>query len=277
MDADGSLGRRLARNTQLLLLEESHLGWAADPGGGSFYMESLTEELASAGWRVFQDLEASGGIEASIDEGAIAAAIDESWQSRLGSLRTRSEPLTGVSEFSLLDEPAPAAVEGFDEAPGAAGLPVRRLSEPYEDLRDAADRHRMATGERAAVWVAALGSASDHSARTAWAQNLLAAGGIEPRGGPGVDSPIAAAADFATSGLTAAVITGTDDMYRLRGAATASALAEAGASFVALASDPGTPADLLATLQSAGVDEFLHDGIDAAAVLERLHQILGIA
>ena len=67
MDADGSLGRRLARNTQMLLLEESHLARAADPAGGSFYVESLTEELASAGWRVLQDMEASGGIEAAID------------------------------------------------------------------------------------------------------------------------------------------------------------------------------------------------------------------
>ena len=67
-------------------------------------MESLTEQLASTGWRVLQDVEACGGIEAAIDEGAIAAAIDKSWQSRLGSLRTRSEPLTGVSEFPLLDE-----------------------------------------------------------------------------------------------------------------------------------------------------------------------------
>ena len=68
VDADGSLGRRLARNTQLLLLEESHLARLADPAGGSFYVESLTEELASEGWRVLQDVEASGGIEAAIGE-----------------------------------------------------------------------------------------------------------------------------------------------------------------------------------------------------------------
>ena len=276
VDADGALGRRLARNTQLLLLEESHLARAADPAGGSFYVESLTEELASEGWRVLQDIEASGGIEAAIDQGALAAAVEESWQRRLGALRTRSEPLTGVSEFPFLDESAPTR-HGSDEAEGAAGLPVRRLAEPFEDLRNAADRHQAATGDRPAVWVAALGSAAAHSARTAWVQNLLAAGGIKAQGATGVDSPVAAAADFAASGRAAAVITGTDDMYRLRGPATASALAEAGASFVALACDPDTPVDLLEALQSAGVDEVWHDGIDAAAALERLHHTLGIA
>lgn len=92
-----------------------------------------------------------------------------------------------------------------------------------------------------------------------------------------MDSPVAAAADFAASGLTAAVITGTDDMYRLRGAATAGALTEAGAAFLALACDPGTPAELLEELRSAGVGAIWHDGIDAVAALERLHHTLAVA
>ena len=276
VDADGVLGRRLARNTQLLLLEESHLGRSADPAGGSFYVESLTEQLASQGWRVLQGIEASGGIEAAIDKGSLAAAMEESWRSRLGGLRTRSEPLTGVSEFPLLDEPSPAGRDA-DEAADAAGLPIRRLAEPFEDLRDAADRHHAVTGDRLAVWIAALGPVAAHSARTSWTQNLLAAGGIEARGATGVDSPVAAAADFAMSGLAAAVVTGADDMYRLRGPATASALTEAGAAFVALACDRGTPAELLDDLRSAGVDEIWHNGIDAAAALERLHHKLGVA
>ena len=277
VDADGALGRRLARNTQLLLLEESHLGRALDPAGGSFYVESLTEQLASAGWRVLQDVEASGGIEAAIDRGTLAAAIDESWQSRLGALKTRSEPLTGVSEFPLLDEPAPAPLADSGEAEDGAGIPARRLAEPFEALRDAADRHRVTAGVRPAVSVVALGATADHSARTAWAQNLLAAGGIESRGATGVDSPIAAAADFAASGLPAAVITGTDDMYRLRGAATASALTEAGAAFVALVCDATTPNELLEELERAGVNDSWQHGIDALAALDHLHRLLGVA
>lgn len=275
-DADGALGRRLARNSQLLLLEESHLARPADPAGGSFYVESLTEELASEGWRVLQDVEASGGIEAAIDGGALAAALEQSWRARLVALRTRSEPLTGVSEFPLLDEPAPSARAGASAAPHSTGLPVRRLAAPFEKLRDAADRHQFATGDRPAVWVTALGPASAHSARTAWTQNLLAAGGIDARGAAGVDSPIAAAADFTASGLSSAVITGSDDMYRLRGHATASALIEAGAVLVTLACDPDTPVELVTGLQSAGVHEIWHDGIDAAAALERLHRTLGV-
>ncbi|MDE0515293.1 MAG: methylmalonyl-CoA mutase [Acidimicrobiaceae bacterium] len=277
VDDDGALARRLARNTQLLLLEESQLARPADPAGGSFYVESLTEQLASEGWRVLQDVEASSGIEAAIDGGALAAAMEESWQRRLGGLRTRREPVTGVSEFPLLNDPAPASAADPDDAEGGAGLPARRLAEPFEDLRDAADRHHVATGDRPAMWVAALGSAAAHSARTSWTRNLLAAGGVEARGATGVDSPVAAAADFAASGLAAAVITGTDDMYRLRGTATVAALSDAGAAFVALSCDPGTPAELLAALRSAGVKEIWHDDIDVVAALERLHRTLGVA
>ena len=277
VDTDGALGRRLARNTQLLLLEESHLARAGDPAGGSFYVESLTDELAQAGWGILQSTEAAGGIGAVTADGSLEAAIEKQWATRLAAVSTRREPLTGVSEYPLLEDAAAAPGADDRAAPAARGLPVRRLAQPFEDLRDVADRHRLATGERPAVWVTALGPAAAHSVRTAWAQNLLAAGGIEARGGEGVDSPIAAAADFSASGLTAAVITGSDDWYRLRGAATAAALTDAGAALVAVVCDSNTPADLLHQLRATGVSDLWLQGIDVVAALKRLQRVLGIA
>ena len=278
VDADGAMGRRLARNTQLLLLEESHLARAADPAGGSFYVESLTDELARAGWQMLQQTEQAGGIASVTADGSLAAAIELRWEERSVALRTRRDALTGVSEFPLLDDVEVSRAEPSNiPTPAVGGLPTRRLAQAFDDLRDAADRHRIATGTRPAVWVAALGSEADHSARTAWAQNLLAVGGIESRGGQGVESPVAAAADFAASGLSAAVITGADDMYQLRAAATAAALADSGAAFVAIVCDPNTPAERLEELKSTGVDDIWHQGMDVVAALERLHEILGVA
>ena len=277
VDADAAPGRRLARNTQLLLLEESHLARAGDPAGGSFYVESLTEELAEAGWAILQSTEAAGGISAVVADGSLEAAIDQRWEARLEALGTRREALVGVSEYPLLHDAVAGPDEGDAAAPAEPGLPIRRLARPFEDLCDAADRHRLATGERPAVWVAALGPAAAHSERTAWVQSLLAVGGIEARGGEGVASPIAAAADFAASGLAAAVITGSDDWYRRRGPATASALSDAGAVLVAAVSDPATPTDLLSDLQAAGASELWHQGINVVAALKRLHRVLGVA
>ena len=58
----GESERRMARNTQLLLAEESHIGRVIDPAGGSWFVEQLTEHLAQKSWETFQNIESSGGI-----------------------------------------------------------------------------------------------------------------------------------------------------------------------------------------------------------------------
>jgi methylmalonyl-CoA mutase len=60
--APDEASRRLARNTQLLLKHEAWLGRVADPGGGSYALETITDSLAREGWRIFQDIEAHGGF-----------------------------------------------------------------------------------------------------------------------------------------------------------------------------------------------------------------------
>ena len=62
--------RRVARNTQLVLQEESSLGRVADPVGGSWYVESLTDELARKAWDLFQEIERTGGLVAALTNGA---------------------------------------------------------------------------------------------------------------------------------------------------------------------------------------------------------------
>ena len=122
----GGLGARLARNTQLLLLEESQLGRTFDPAGGSFYVESLTRKLAERGWRAFQAVEAAGGITAVLADGTMAEAIESSWNDRLAALGTRRQAVTGVSDFPLLDEPAGTAgtEPGAPMAPAGSGSGV---------------------------------------------------------------------------------------------------------------------------------------------------------
>lgn len=103
--------RRLARNTQLLLDEEAHLGRVIDPAGGSWYVESLTSELASAAWEMFQHIERQGGLAAALQCGWVQEQIAAVAQARRKAVATRRDPLTGVSEFPLLAErpvPRPA-------------------------------------------------------------------------------------------------------------------------------------------------------------------------
>ena len=300
----GGLGARLARNTQLLLLEEAQLGRTFDPAGGSFYVESLTRELAQQGWRAFQAVEAAGGIMAGLADGTLAEAIESSWNARLAALGTRCQAVTGVSDFPLLEEPAGAGREAHAAVPaererpdpagpavagrGASaaselgpersggGLPVRRPAQPFEDLRDAADRHLARTGRRPTVAVAALGPEAAHGPRTTWVRNLLAAGGVAAAGGQGdgAASPVEAAAAFAAGPDRVAVITGSDQAYAERGSAVARALKAAGAVTVAMAADPADSGDGWADALAAGVDELWHEGMDVLGALGRLHAAL---
>ncbi|MCA8933181.1 MAG: methylmalonyl-CoA mutase, partial [Rhodospirillaceae bacterium] len=124
---------RIARNIQHLLCEETSLNKVIDPSGGSWYIESLTDQLAEAAWHEFQAIEASGGIVAALRTGHIAKAIDDTWDQRKKNLARRKDPLTGVSEFPNIAEkvaahPAPdlaalcAAAAGGTDGVAVSGL-----------------------------------------------------------------------------------------------------------------------------------------------------------
>lgn len=100
------LGRRIARNTHVILAEESNLAKVIDPAGGSWYVESRTDELAKVAWAEFQAIEKAGGIIAVLHDGSLAKKIAESWTQREAALAKRRDPLTGVSEFpNVLETP----------------------------------------------------------------------------------------------------------------------------------------------------------------------------
>ncbi|MFE3873149.1 methylmalonyl-CoA mutase family protein [Kitasatospora sp. NPDC059146] len=261
-----AFARRIARNTQSILLEESHLSRVIDPAGGSWYVEQLGEELAQAAWAWFQEIERAGGQQAALASGLVGDRIAATWAERSAKLAKRREPVTGVSEFPHLDEqplvrePAPAGHTG--------GLPRVRRAEAYEALRDRSDAHLAATGARPALFLASIGTASAHTGRTTFAANLFQAGGIATASTEGVD-PAAFAAAFRESGASVACLCSSDALYGEHAAAVAVALKEAGAQRVLLA---GRPAEV-----PAGVDEFIYAGGDAIAVLTSLLDLIGVA
>lgn len=101
--------RRLARNTQHVLLEESNLWRVADPVAGSGAFEALTQALAEEAWSRFQEIEREGGIVASLGAGLLQARIAAVRAERERAAATRRDPLTGTSEFPHLAE-APVTV-----------------------------------------------------------------------------------------------------------------------------------------------------------------------
>jgi methylmalonyl-CoA mutase len=250
--------RRVARNTQNLLLEESHLGEVIDPAAGSWYVEQLTDALAGEAWSWFQEIERAGGLPAARD--LVAARIAATWEKRSARLADRSDPITGVSEFPnlaekpVVREPAPATPEGE--------LPRVRYAQAFEELRDLAD----AQPERPRVFLATLGPVAAHTARATFAANLFNAGGFAtPNAGP-TKTPEEVAEQFKASGAKIAVICGSDTSYADQAVPAVEALRKAGAERVLLA---GKKSD-------AQVDGYVYLGCPALEILNNTYDFLGV-
>lgn len=273
---DTDLGRRLARNTQSLLMDESGLARVADPAGGSWFVERLTADLATEAWARFQEIERAGGMVAALGAGLVQDTIDATWEARRAAIATRRDAITGVSEFPNADEdpPPPAAARHPTGDTPVRALVPRRYSEPFEDQRARADRHALETGERPAVFLAALGPQAVHTARTSFATNLFAAGGLRviAHDGLGPDDDVRRA--FADSGAAIACICSSDEVYAERAAATGAQLSGAGASRVYLAGRPGYRLDEFA---AAGIAGYVFAGVDAVAVLAEALDAAGVA
>jgi methylmalonyl-CoA mutase len=154
-----------------------------------------------------------------------------------------------------------------------APLPLRRLAEPFELLRDASDAHLAATGKRPQVFLACLGELAGYSGRATWTRNFLAAGGIDTVDGEGLHNSADAGKAFAESGAKLACICSSDAVYAELAEAAAGALKAAGADQVLLA---GRPKPQQAALEAAGVDMFIFAGSNALTTLARIYDALGI-
>ncbi|UMG93326.1 methylmalonyl-CoA mutase family protein [Nocardioides sp. TF02-7] len=233
-----AFGRRIARNVSHLLIDESHVHEVADPAGGAYAVEKLTDDLAVAAWELF------GRLDAGED---LAPMIEATVAARDAEVARRQRPITGLSEFPNPGETLPT------REPNPAEPEVRRYGAAFEALRDVPASRP--------VFLATMGTVAQHTARATFAANLLAAGGItvEPAGPTtGVDDLVAA-----YGGQPVVCLAGTDDAYAAWGAAAASALREAGARRVVVA---GKPADY--------ADDACATGVDALAFLTRTREEL---
>jgi methylmalonyl-CoA mutase len=269
--------RRIARNTQLLLLEETNLAKVADPAAGSGGIEALTGKLSRAAWALFQEIEATGGAPAALETGSIQDKIAKVRAARESAVAHRKDALTGVSSYPLLSEtPAtvldarPIAIPPPQAAIRYPALAPMRLAEPFEQLRDAADRILARTGARPRIFLANLGSLAEFGARAAFARNFFGAGGIEAIGNDGFESRDAMVAAFKASGAALACLCSSDKVYADEAAPAAQALTASGARQIYLA---GRPKDH-AALQSAGVTGFITADCNALAVLRAAHTLI---
>jgi methylmalonyl-CoA mutase len=275
-----ALARRIARNTQLVLLEESNLDKVSDPAAGSGGIEALTKELCQAAWSQFQEIERAGGAFAALEKNLVQGKVAAARAARNVSIAKRKDVLTGASEFPNLQEKIadvlnakPVALAPYgEEKIKFDALTPHRLAEPFEMLRDASDKILKDKGSRPKVFLANLGTAADFTARATFAKSFFESGGIEGIPGEGTTDPATLAAAFKSSGAALACICSSDKVYAEHAVTAANALHAAGARHIYLA---GRPGELQTSLRAAGVNEFIVAGEDALATLSAAYARMG--
>ena len=264
--------RRAARNTQLVLLEESNLAKVSDPAAGSGGIETLTKQLCEAAWSLFQETEKAGGIFAALEQDLIQRRVAATRATREANIAKRRDVLTGASEFPNLHEADVAVLDAKPVALAPYGeakfkfdaLSPMRLAAPFEALRDKSDSRLKTAGARPKIFLASLGTAADFTARATFAKSFFETGGIEAIDTEGFTDPVALAAAFKASGAAMACLCSQDKIYAEHASAAAKALQATGAEHIYLA---GRPGEQEAALRTAGVGDFIFAGGDALAML----------
>ncbi len=274
-----AFARRVARNTHLVLLEESNLAKVSDPAAGSGGIEALTQALCEAAWSLFQEIEKAGGAFAALERNLIQRKVAATRAVREANLARRKEVLTGATEFPNLHEAQvavlnvkPVALAPYGEARiKFDALPPMRLAAPFERLRDRSDEILRDKGNRPKVFLANLGTSADFTARATFAKSFFESGGIEAVDTEGVTDPAALVTAFKASGADLACLCSSDNIYAEHAIAAAKALQAAGAKYIYLA---GRPEAQEAALRAAGVDDFIFAGNDALATLQEAYRLM---
>ena len=275
-----ALARRIARNTQLVLLEESNLDKVSDPAAGSGGIEALTKELCQAAWSQFQEIERASGAFAVLEKNLVQTKVAAVRMAREANIARRKDVLTGASEFPNLREKIADVLNAKSAALAPYGeekikfnaLTPHRLAAPFEKLRDASDKILKDKGARPKVFLANLGTTADFTTRATFAKSFFETGGIEAVGNEGFADPSALAAAFKASGAALACICSSDKVYAEHAVPAAKALHAAGARHIYLA---GRPGELEASLRGADVSDFIVAGGDALATLTAAYARMG--
>jgi len=271
------LARRLARNAQLILLRESNLGFVADPAAGAGAFEAMTHALCDRAWRLFQEIDAQGGLPSALASGGFQREVAASATALVRDVARLKTPITGVSAHADLGEPLVEAVAGAPEreafAPAQGAMAPIRLAEPFERLRDLSDACLRSGGARPKVYLAALGPETRRRRRVQFVREWLEIGGFEALYDGEAATAEEAVARLKASGALLVCLWGTDDANAEQVEALAKAFKASGVKGVVLA---GRPGEFERAWRTAGVDAFVFAGGDAVATLQGLYGLISV-
>ena len=254
---------RIARNQQLLIKEESHFDRIVDPSAGSYYIEHLTDALATEAWKIFLKVEEEGGFLAAVKAGTVQDDINATNVKRHGDAAKRKEFLLGTNQFPNFTEKSEGKKaqacgcccgHADTEEPAFKAIESTRLAADFEDLRiHTEEKTAVSTGRQVpTAFMLTIGNLAMRQARAQFSCNFLACAGykvIDNLGfktvEEGVDAALEAKADIV-------VICSSDDEYA-EYAIPAFKYLNGRAMFVVA----GAPA-CMEDLKAAGIENYIH-------------------
>ena len=265
---DDDFSRRISRNVQIILKEESYFNKVVDPAAGSYYIENLTDSLAEHAWKQFQEVEAQGGIIKLILSGEVKKAIEESCNKRNMDIATRKYILLGTNQYPNINETMLDKVEEQPEEK-VEGLQPYRGAMAFEQLRLATERHAKQSG-RPKVFLLKIGNLAMRQARAGFTSNFFGCAGyeiIENAGFATVEEGIEAAKAVKADIV---VVCSSDEEYATFGVEAAKAAKAAGFIFIVA----GNPTESIDALKEAGTDDFIHVRTNVLECLKKYNDIL---
>lgn len=128
--------RRTGRNISHILREEAFLDKVYDPSAGSYYIESLTKQIADKSWELFLEIEREGGFAEAVKKGLISSSINKANESKINDIDLRKNLKIGVNVFPDLKSPKLSSLTSVKELSGGEGLIKEQMAaEGIEELR----------------------------------------------------------------------------------------------------------------------------------------------
>ena len=271
--------RRIARNTQIVLKEESHLDRSIDPAGGSYYVEKLTHEVAQKAWDLFRETEKQGGMFAALQKEFPQTQIQATAEKREKDLSKRKAVMVGTNFSANVKEKLlkPVIQREMKTLPAAVSIkPLRfhRAAGIFEELRNAVEKFEAETGDKPKLFLATMGQLRQHKARADFSQGFFEVGGFDVIYPSGFDTPEAAVNAALESAASVVTICSTDETYPELVPPIVRALKEKNPGIVVVLA--GFPKDQVDAHKEAGIDEFIYLGADARLILSNLLKKIGV-
>jgi len=265
---------RIARNTQILLKEESYFDKIVDPAGGSYYIETLTASIAEHAWKLFQEIESKGGYIESFKAGFIQGKVTESDNKRNLNIALRREILLGTNQYPNALEKVEAKITA-DTIRSKTSKRDDAIAEPIKPYRGAEqiELMRLKTDKKKdtpVVFLLTIGDLNMRKARAGFASGFFACAGfkiIDNLGFNSVDEGVKAAIDQKASIV---VVCSSDDEYPTVAPAVLEMLNGKAITVVA-----GYPASI-EELKSKGIKHFIHMKSNLIETLQGFQKELGI-